>query len=67
MPFSGWEIPLIVLLALLFFGGKKLPELAKGFGKSIRTFKEEVTKQDDEDEDGFEEVKTKSTQQKKTK
>ncbi len=42
MPFSGWEIPLIVLLALLFFGGKKLPELAKGFGESIRTVKKEI-------------------------
>ncbi len=45
--FNGWEIPLIVLLALLFFGGKKLPELAKGFGQSIRTFKEEITKEED--------------------
>ncbi len=42
MPFSGWEIALIVLLALLFFGGKKLPELAKGFGESIRTVKKEI-------------------------
>ncbi len=42
MPFSGWEIPLIVLLALLFFGDKKLPELAKGFGESIRTVKKEI-------------------------
>jgi len=47
--FNGWEIPLIVLLALLFFGGKKLPELARGFGQSIRTFKEEVTKEEDTD------------------
>ncbi len=45
--FNGWEIPLIALLALLFFGGKKLPELARGFGESIRTFKEEVTKEED--------------------
>ena len=40
--FNGWEIPLIVLLALLFFGGKKLPELARGFGESIRTVKKEI-------------------------
>ncbi len=66
MPFSGWEIALIVLLALLFFGGKKLPELAKGFGESIRAFKEEVTKQDGnhEKEEDVEEGKTKSTQKK---
>ncbi len=40
--FNGWEIPLIALLALLFFGGKKLPELARGFGESIRTVKKEI-------------------------
>ncbi len=45
---SGWEIPLIVLLALLFFGGKKLPELARGFGESIRTVKKEVQRASDD-------------------
>lgn len=35
-----WEIGLIVLLALLLFGGKKLPELARGAGRAIKEFKE---------------------------
>jgi sec-independent protein translocase protein TatA len=33
------EIVLIVLVILLFFGAKKLPELAQGLGKGIREFK----------------------------
>lgn len=39
---NGWEIPALVLLALLFFGSKKLPELAKGLGESMRTVKKEI-------------------------
>lgn len=33
------EVVLIFILALMMFGGKKLPELARGLGKSIREFK----------------------------
>jgi TatA/E family protein of Tat protein translocase len=39
---GGGEIILIMLVALLLFGGEKLPELARGLGKGIRDFK--VTK-----------------------
>ncbi len=34
------EIILIALVVLLFFGGKKIPELMKGLGKGVRSFKE---------------------------
>ena len=34
------EILLIVLVVLLLFGGKKIPELMKGLGKGVRSFKE---------------------------
>ena len=34
-----WEIILIVLVVLLIFGGKKIPELMRGLGKGIRSFK----------------------------
>lgn len=34
------EILLIVLVVLLFFGGRKIPELMKGLGKGVRSFKE---------------------------
>ena len=37
-----WEIALILVAALLLFGGKKLPELAKGLGKGLRVFKKEM-------------------------
>lgn len=39
----GWqEILLIALIVLLLFGGKKIPELMKGLGKGVRSFKEGV-------------------------
>lgn len=37
--FGGPEIIVIVLIVLLLFGGRKIPELAKGLGKGIREFK----------------------------
>lgn len=36
------EILFIVLIVLLFFGGKKIPELMKGLGKGVRSFREGV-------------------------
>ena len=42
--FGPWEVLLVVALIVLFFGGKKLPELAKGLGASIRSFKGELQK-----------------------
>ena len=37
-----WQIVLIVLVFLLMFGGKKIPELMKGLGKGMKEFKEET-------------------------
>jgi sec-independent protein translocase protein TatA len=37
---GGPEITLIVVIVLLMFGGKKIPELAKGIGKGIKDFKD---------------------------
>lgn len=34
------EILLIVLVVLLFFGGKKIPEMMRGLGKGVRSFRE---------------------------
>ena len=34
------EIMFILLIVLLFFGGKKIPELMKGMGKGIKSFKD---------------------------
>lgn len=35
-----WEIILIVLVILLFFGAKRIPDLMKSLGKGVRSFKE---------------------------
>jgi len=35
-----WEIVIIALIVLLLFGGKKIPELMKGLGKGVKSFKE---------------------------
>ncbi len=45
---GGMEWLLIALVVLLLFGGKKIPELAKGLGSGIKNFKKAV-KEDDEE------------------
>ena len=42
------EIILIALVVLLIFGGKKIPELMKGIGKGVRSFKDGVNGVEDE-------------------
>jgi len=37
-----WEIIIIVLAILLLFGGRKLPELARGLGRGLREFRDEL-------------------------
>lgn len=48
-----WEMVLILLVIVLLFGAKKLPELARGSGRALRIFKAETKGliDDDEDED----------------
>ena len=48
------EIILISAVVLLFFGGKKLPELMKGMGKGVRSFREGLTEKTDDSEDNTE-------------
>ena len=45
---GGFELILILAVILLLFGGKKIPELAKGLGQGIKNFKKSV--KDDEEE-----------------
>ena len=47
---GGGEIFLILLVVLLIFGGKKIPELAKGLGRGIREFKNASSGLDKDDE-----------------
>ena len=35
-----WEVVIIALVVLLLFGGRKIPELMKGLGKGVKSFKE---------------------------
>ena len=43
-----WEIILIVLVVLLFFGGKKIPELMRGRGKGVKSFKQGLNEVEEE-------------------
>ena len=36
----GWEWIIIALVVLLLFGGKKIPELMRGLGKGVKSFKQ---------------------------
>lgn len=45
------EVLLIALIVLLFFGGKKIPELMKGLGKGVRSFKEGMNNMEKEIEE----------------
>jgi len=42
-----WQIVLIVAVALLMFGGKKIPELMGGIGKGMKEFKKAVKEEDE--------------------
>lgn len=37
---QGWEWVILALVILLLFGGKKIPELMKGLGKGVKSFKQ---------------------------
>jgi sec-independent protein translocase protein TatA len=46
------ELVVILGIAMLLFGGKKIPELAKGLGEGIRNFKTALKDDDKNDKDG---------------
>jgi sec-independent protein translocase protein TatA len=52
---GGWEFMLILLVVLLLFGAKKIPDLARGLGKGIREFKDATKEVKREIEDGIKE------------
>ncbi|HLV38813.1 twin-arginine translocase TatA/TatE family subunit [Xanthomarina sp.] len=41
-----WQIALIVVIVLLLFGGKKIPELMRGLGSGIKEFKDASKEED---------------------
>lgn len=48
--FGPWQVIAILLVALLLFGGKKIPELMKGLGKGVKEFKDASASNKPEDE-----------------
>lgn len=46
-----WQIALIVIVVLLLFGGKKIPELMRGLGSGIKEFKDASKEEDTSKED----------------
>jgi len=53
---GGPEIAVVVLVILLLFGAKRIPELAKGFGKGIREFKDATKEIKKEVDDASKEI-----------
>ena len=49
---GGWEVLVIVLILVIFFGAKRIPELARGMGRGIREFKDATKEIKDEIEEG---------------
>ena len=49
---GGWELVVIALVVVIFFGAKKIPEIARGFGKGIREFKDATREIKSEIEEG---------------
>lgn len=46
-----WEIIAIVLVVLLLFGAKRIPELMRGMGKGVKSFKDGMNGKDEEASD----------------
>ena len=53
-----WEIVLICLVIVLLFGGKKIPELMKGVGKGVKSFKDGMSEVEKELKDTTKEVES---------
>jgi sec-independent protein translocase protein TatA len=49
MDFSLWQIAIVLVIALLVFGPKRLPELGASLGKGMREFKDSITGKNDEE------------------
>jgi sec-independent protein translocase protein TatA len=62
--FGTTEILLIVLVVLIFFGAKKIPELAQGLGKGIREFRKAAKEVSEDIDTESKKIDTKSSGQK---
>jgi len=62
---GGSEIVLILLIVLIFFGGKKIPELMRGLGKGMREFNSARTSIETEIKEGMRDADRKALEEKK--
>lgn len=62
----GSEIIIIALVILLLFGGRKIPELMRGLGKGVRSFRQGMKEVNDEiNSDSSDEVSAKNSSEKR--
>jgi sec-independent protein translocase protein TatA len=47
---SPWELLILLVVVLLVFGPKRLPEMGKSLGKGLREFKDSISGKDDDDD-----------------
>ena len=50
---GGWELVLILMVFMVLFGAKRMPDAARSLGRSLRIFKAETKGLRDDDGDGF--------------
>jgi sec-independent protein translocase protein TatA len=55
MDFSLWQIAIVLVIALIVFGPKRLPELGRSLGSGMREFKDSITGNHDDDDKKAEE------------
>ena len=61
---SGMELFVVLAVIVLLFGGKKIPELAKGMGKGIKEFKTAMNEEDEEPKKEIASTETKKVEEK---
>ena len=63
MAVGPWQVVAILVIIVLLFGAKKIPELAQGIGKRIKILKKEVGNDDKTDEENKEKIEKKDEKQ----
>ena len=58
MSLGPWEIVIIILVITLIFGGKKIPEIARGLGKCLKEFRQTTNEIKDDISAAAEDVKS---------